>query len=34
MIEKCDGIMKQMKMPEAQIVQTKKFIPLLKRRKK
>ncbi len=34
MIEKCAGIMRQMKMPEAQIEQTKKFIPLLKRWKK
>jgi hypothetical protein len=31
MIEKCAGIMKQMNMPEAQIEQTKKFIPVLKR---
>lgn len=34
MIEKCAGIMKQMKMPEAQIEQTKKFIPQLKRWRK
>ncbi|PIP26163.1 MAG: transcriptional regulator [Candidatus Moranbacteria bacterium CG23_combo_of_CG06-09_8_20_14_all_40_16] len=34
MIEKCAGIMRQMKMPEAQIEQTKTFIPMLKRWKK
>jgi hypothetical protein len=34
MIEKCTGIMKQMNMPEAQIEQTKKFIPILKRWRK
>ena len=34
MIEKCAGIMKQMKAPEAQIEQTKRFIPMLKRWKK
>jgi hypothetical protein len=34
MIEKCTGIMKQMNMPEAQIEQTKKFIPMLKRWRK
>lgn len=34
MIEKCEGIMKQMHVPEAQIKQTKAFIPLLKRWKK
>ena len=34
MIEKCAGIMRQMKMPEAQIEQTKTFIPMLKRCKK
>jgi hypothetical protein len=34
MIEKCTGIMKQMNIPEAQIEQTKKFIPMLKRWKK
>lgn len=31
MIGKCTGIMRQMKMPEAQIEQTKTFIPTLKR---
>lgn len=31
MIEKCAGIMRQMKMPEAQIEQTKTFIPMFKR---
>lgn len=31
MIEKCAGIMKQMNIPEAQIEQTKTFIPMLKR---
>lgn len=31
MIEKCAGIMRQMKMLEAQIEQTKTFIPMLKR---
>jgi hypothetical protein len=34
MIEKCTGIMKQMNTPEAQIEQTKKFIPMLKRWRK
>jgi hypothetical protein len=34
MIEKCAGIMKQMHVPEAQIEQTKSFIPVLKRWKK
>lgn len=34
MIEKCAGIMRQMKMPEAQIEQTKTFVPMLKRWKK
>lgn len=34
MIGKCIGIMRQMKMPEAQIKQTKTFIPTLKRWKK
>jgi hypothetical protein len=34
MIEKCTGIMKQMNISEAQIEQTKKFIPMLKRWKK
>lgn len=34
MIEKCIGIMKQMKMPEARIEQAKTFIPMLKRWKK
>ncbi len=34
MIEKCAGIMRQMKMPEVQIEQTKAFIPTLKRWKK
>ena len=34
MIEKCTGIMKQMDIPEAQIEQTKIFIPMLKRWKK
>lgn len=34
MIEKCAGIMRQMKMPEAQIEQTKTFIPMLKRWRK
>ncbi len=31
MIEKCAGIMKQMQMSQAQIEQTKTFIPMLKR---
>ena len=31
MIEKCVGIMRQMHIPEAQIEQTKTFIPILKR---
>jgi hypothetical protein len=31
MIEKCAGIMGQMGIPEAQIEQTKTFIPMLKR---
>lgn len=31
MIEKCAGIMKQMQMPQAQIEQTKTFMPMLKR---
>jgi hypothetical protein len=31
MIEKCVGIMKQIKVPEMQIEQAKKFIPTLKR---
>ena len=31
MIEKCAGIMRQMHIPETQIEQTKKFIPMLKR---
>jgi len=31
MVEKCAGIMKQMNAPEAQIEQTKQFIPTLKR---
>ena len=31
MIEKCASIMKQMQISEAQIEQTKKFIPMLKR---
>ncbi len=31
MIEKCAGIMKQIQMPQAQIEQTKTFIPMLKR---
>ncbi len=34
MIEKCASIMTQMKIPEAQIEQTKTFIPMLKRWKK
>ncbi len=34
MIEKCASIMKQMNIPEAQIEQTKTFIPMLKRWKK
>jgi hypothetical protein len=34
MIKKCAGIMKQMHIPEAQIEQTKTFIPMLKRWKK
>jgi len=34
MIGKCVGIMRQMKTPEAQIKQTKTFIPMLKRWKK
>ncbi len=34
MIEKCAGIMTQMQMPQAQIKQTKTFIPTLKRWKK
>ncbi|MFZ5933085.1 MAG: zinc ribbon domain-containing protein [Patescibacteria group bacterium] len=34
MIEKCAGIMKQMQMPEGQIEQTKKYIPMLKRWRK
>jgi hypothetical protein len=34
MIEKCAGIMKQMNIPQAQIEQTKTFIPMLKRWKK
>ncbi len=31
MIEKCAGIIKQMNISEAQIEQTRKFIPMLKR---
>ena len=31
MIEKCVNIMKQMQVPDAQIEQTKAFIPMLKR---
>lgn len=31
MIDKCVGIMQQLNMPEAQIEQTKNFIPTLKR---
>jgi hypothetical protein len=31
MIEKCSGVMKQMNIPDKQITQTKKFIPILKR---
>jgi hypothetical protein len=31
MIKKCESIMKQMHIPEAQIEQTKAFIPMLKR---
>lgn len=31
MIEKCAGIMRQMNIPEAQIEQTKTFIPMFKR---
>jgi Putative zinc ribbon domain len=31
MIEKCAGIMRQMRVPAAQIEQTKAFIPMLKR---
>ncbi len=34
MIEKCESIMKQMHIPDAQIEQTKTFIPMLKRWKK
>ncbi len=34
MIEKCAGIIRQMKMPEAQIEQTKTFVSMLKRWKK
>ena len=34
MIEKVSDIMRQMKIPEAQIEQTKTFIPMLKRWKK
>jgi hypothetical protein len=30
MIKKCEGIMRQMHIPEAQIEQTKTFIPMLK----
>ncbi len=31
MIEKCSGILKRLRVPDAQIEQTKAFIPLLKR---
>jgi hypothetical protein len=34
MIEKCAGMMRQMSVPDAQIEQTKAFIPMLKRWKK
>ena len=34
MTEKCAGIMRQMKIPEAQIEKTKTFIPMLQRWKK
>jgi hypothetical protein len=34
MIKKCESIMKEMHIPEAQIEQTKTFIPMLKRWKK
>jgi len=34
MIEKCIGIMKQMKMPKDQIEKTRLFIPMLKRWRK
>jgi hypothetical protein len=34
MIEKCAGMMRQMRVPDAQIEQTKAFIPMLKRWKK
>ncbi len=34
MIEKCADIMRQMNIPDAQIEQTKKFIPMLKRWRK